>query len=157
MVPVAQESTVKEAGLDQSSSSSAERSFEDLYSDTVELEQALSARTITLEKRLIQIATAQTVIAQRATKFAQARDALGELQQLLVEAQEKVIAYSMAYQDAVKVHHERTGDARGCRQLLRGMRNQETAVQSNRHSRLQLKIKPPIHTASFIVCIHIII
>ena len=47
MVPVAQESTVEEAGLDQSSSASAERSFEDLYSDTVELEQALSVRTIT--------------------------------------------------------------------------------------------------------------
>ena len=111
MVPVAQESTVEEAGLDQSSSTSAEISFEDLYADTVELEQALSARTIILEEKLIQIATAQTVIAQRATKFAQARDALGELQQLLVEAQEKVIACSMAYQDAVKVHHERTGDA----------------------------------------------
>ena len=112
MVPVAQESTVEEAGLDQSSSASAERSFEDLYADTVELEQALSARTITLEEKLIQIATAQTVIAQRATEFVQARDDLGELQQLLVEAQEKVIACSMmAYQDAVKVHHERTGDA----------------------------------------------
>jgi chromosome segregation ATPase len=111
VVPVAQESTVEEAGLDQSSSASAERSFDDLYADTVELEQALSARTITLEEKLIQIATAQTVIAQRATEFAQARDDLGELQQLLVEAQEKVIACSMAYQDAVKVHHERTGDA----------------------------------------------
>ena len=43
MVPVAQESTVEEAGLDQSSSTSAEISFEDLYADTVELEQALSA------------------------------------------------------------------------------------------------------------------
>ena len=83
MVPVAQESTVEEAGLGQSSSASAERSFEDLYADTVELEQALSARTITLEEKLIQIATAQTVIAQRATEFVQARDDLGELQQLL--------------------------------------------------------------------------
>ena len=77
----------------------------------MELEQALSARTITLKEKLIQIATARAVIAQRSTEFAQARDDLGELQQLLFEAQEKVIACSMAYQDAVKVNHERVGDA----------------------------------------------
>ena len=111
IAPVSVESFFDVADLEQSSSASANRSFENLYSDTVELEQALSARTITLKEKLMRIANAQAVIAQRSTEFAHARDDLGELQQLLVEAQEKVIACSMAYQDAVKVHHECVGDA----------------------------------------------
>ena len=108
---VSVESFFDVADLEQSSSASAERSFEDLYSDTVELELALSARTITLKEKLMRIATAQAVIAQRSTEFAHARDDLGELQQLLVDAQEKVIACSMVYQNAVKVHHECVEDA----------------------------------------------
>ena len=111
IAPVSVESFYDVADLEQSSSASAERSFEDLYSDNMELKQALSVRTMTLKERLIRIAATQAVIAQRSTEFAQACDDLGKLQQLLVEAQEKVIACSMAYQDAVKVHHECVGDA----------------------------------------------
>ena len=109
---VIEESVVGVIDMGQSSSAPpAEKSFEDLYSDTVELEQALSARTRTLREKLIEIATAQVDIAQRSTEFAQARDDLGDLQQQLVEAQENVIACNVAYQNALEVHHERTGEA----------------------------------------------
>ena len=106
------ESVVEVTDVGQSSSApSAERSLADLYADTVVLDQALTASNITLTEKLIAIATAQAAIAQRATEFAQARDELGELQKQLVEAQEKVITCNLAYQEALNVHHERTGEA----------------------------------------------